>query len=65
MKIQDQLKTVSELKHFDKVYGKLWETLRIELVASRANFKVKRFISYYPDPIALVVDAFCTILFAK
>lgn len=29
----------------------------IDLFVSRANFKVKRFISFYPDPMALRVDA--------
>ena len=32
----------------------------IDLFASRANFKVKKYISYYPDPDATGVDAFLT-----
>ena len=37
---------------------KLWGILRIDLVEFNANFKVKRFISYYPEPMALGADAF-------
>ena len=32
----------------------------IDLFASRANFKVVKYISYYPDPDATGVDAFAT-----
>lgn len=37
---------------------KLWGILRIDLVEFNANFKVKRFISYYPEPMALGADVF-------
>ena len=44
---------------FEKVIAK-FGTSDIDLFASRANFKVEKYISYYPNPDASGVNAFAT-----
>ena len=58
-KLRDNL----EWSLHDTLFGKITAKFGkpdIDLFASRANFKVVKYISYYPDPDATGVDAFAT-----
>ena len=58
-KLRDNLEWSLHDTLFEKITAKFGKP-DIDLFASRANFKVVKYISYYPDPDATGVDAFAT-----